>query len=132
MDFDPLAWKQAIDTGRAALELVRGVFGAVKDAKEVATDPAKAAAAEEVEKVIARADHQFCLADAQAAKALGYHLCQCTFPPQIMLSIGRHPRGDERFQCPRCNSNEPPDKYFREMEAFDRHNRGGGDSRVGY
>ena len=34
---------------------------------------------------IVRAEAALKSSEAAAAKALGYHLCQCTFPPKIML-----------------------------------------------
>ena len=48
------------------------------------------------------------MAEADAAKALGYHLCQCTWPPQIMLSIGYADEGThECFKCPSCHKVKP-------------------------
>ena len=56
--------------------------------------------------------------EAELAKALGYNLCQCTFPPQIMLSKGRHATHDQEiFECPRCSKQEPSARHF---EALDR------------
>ena len=64
-------------------------------------------------------------AETQLAKALGYHLCQCTFPPQIMLSIGRHPEyGEEIFKCRKCSKQEPSEHDFAEMKIVDEYNAG--------
>jgi hypothetical protein len=54
---------------------------------------------EQVEKKIQAAERALDLAHAQAASALGYHLCKCTFPPQIKLA---EPSG--QMKCPRCGS----------------------------
>jgi hypothetical protein len=58
--------------------------------------------------------------EAQLAKALGYQLCQCTFPPQIMLSKGRHPVHDtnEIFECPNCGKKEPPESKFQALDQM--------------
>jgi hypothetical protein len=55
--------------------------------------------------------------EVQLAKTLGYHLCQCTFPPQIMLSTGRHPTHDEEiFKCGNCAKQEPSEAHFRSRD----------------
>ncbi len=41
-------------------------------------------------------------AEAQIAKGLGYELCKCTWPPQIMLHAGEEEYG-ERFRCSACS-----------------------------
>jgi len=41
------------------------------------------------------------IAEAQTAKGLGYELCKCTWPPQIMLHAGESEYG-EKFRCPAC------------------------------
>ena len=63
--------------------------------------------------------------EAQLAKALGYQLCQCAFPPNIMLSVGRHPVHDkEIFECPACKKQEPSEHRFRQLDQFVAHNEG--------
>lgn len=48
------------------------------------------------------------IAEANAAKELGYRMCQCTWPPQIMLSIGYGNEGShEYFRCPGCQKEWP-------------------------
>lgn len=61
-----------------------------------------------VEESLAQAEKTGQLAEAQIAKALGYHLCHCSFPPQIMLTIGYDEHGREQFRCPKCNMIAPP------------------------
>jgi hypothetical protein len=76
-----------------ALSLARHALGLVKDAKDVLPDSKKPA----VEAAIQQADQAFKIAEAQAAEELGYHICKCTWPPQIAL---RDPSGAHR--CPKC------------------------------
>ncbi len=63
-----------------------------KDAKDLLPKKKR----EPLEKKLEEAERAAKLAEAQIAQGLGYELCRCTFPPQIMLSIG------EQEQCPKC------------------------------
>jgi hypothetical protein len=51
------------------------------------------------------------LAQAQIAKALGYQLCHCTFPPTAMLTVGSTVDWKAAqmtvpvYECPRCGYN---------------------------
>jgi hypothetical protein len=56
---------------------------------------------DEAEQKIKAADEALKRTDAALALKFGYHLCQCTFPPQIMLW-----REKERGHfCPKCSHN---------------------------
>ena len=48
------------------------------------------------------------IAEAQIAKGLGYEICRCTWPPQIMLHAGEAEYG-EKFRCPACGRVISPD-----------------------
>jgi hypothetical protein len=50
-----------------------------------------------IEKKIKQAEDVLARADAKLAKDLGMHLCDCTWPPQIMRR-----RRNDHF-CPACN-----------------------------
>jgi hypothetical protein len=56
--------------------------------------------ADEAQRQIERAELAVKSSEAELAKALGYNLCQCTWPPQIMLWREQ----DRVFYCPnpRC------------------------------
>jgi hypothetical protein len=48
------------------------------------------------------------VAEAQLAKALGYQLCYCTFPPTAMLTVGQtlgRPSYVPVYECPKCGYN---------------------------
>jgi hypothetical protein len=70
--------KAGFDTLRTALGLVKDVQQALPsgEKKEVAA------------RTLEEADKQLRLAEAEIAKALGYSLCRCEFPPTPMLKIG--------------------------------------------
>jgi hypothetical protein len=100
---------------KGALDVFRGV-------KELLPD---GAGAEDAQKQIELAEEALQASKAKLAQSLNYHLCQCTFPPQIMLSEGYHDKHDaEVFRCPKCKKQEPSEYYFREMDEVDEYNAG--------
>jgi hypothetical protein len=84
--------KEAIGLFRAAVPLLPKGHKAREDAA------AKLQAAEESLEA----------AKVSLAKKLGYPLCKCTFPPQIMQQTGRHPKLDDLiFKCAKCGDQIP-------------------------
>ncbi len=68
-------------------------------------------------KQLATAERALQASEAQLAKALDYNLCQCTFPPQIMLQVGRHAVWDVLlFKCPKCHDEKPSPRHFSELD----------------
>jgi hypothetical protein len=63
-----------------AFGLLRTALGAVKDAKELLPKHQQAV----VDETLIKAGLAAAAAEAQLAQGLGYQLCQCTWPPQIM------------------------------------------------
>ena len=101
MDIDFTQLKMAFDMFRSAISLA-------KDAKDLLPDSDQKTTM--IDSLNA-ASNATALAEAQIAKALDYNLCQCTFPPSIMLSIGFQEesyRVVEKFQCPSCKKIYPP------------------------
>ncbi len=112
---------------------IRSVLSVLKDTKELIGDTGKEKA---VDHSILQAEKAIGIAEAQIAQALNYQLCQCTFPPQIMLSSGRHQEfGDEVFICPHCEKQEPSEQTFnhrsRSNRMIEQHNAGNGKSWMG-
>ena len=105
--------KSGMDTIRSALELFKGAAGALPNSDR------KTAIAESIE----RAEREIRLGETQIALALGYHLCRCTFPPQIMVSVGHAP-GQHAFQCPACKMLEPVQAHPGKTEPVIRYNAG--------
>jgi hypothetical protein len=85
--------------------LLRTALGAVKDAKELLPKHQQKVVDETLEK----ADLASKVAEAKLAQELGYQICQCTWPPQIMrrwssgntASRAQDTRWEEWF-CPSC------------------------------
>jgi hypothetical protein len=91
--------KSGFETLRTALGLVRDVQGALPAGEK---KDAVAAA-------LAAAETQARLAEAEIAKALGYNLCSCAFPPTPMLKVGRITRAQHHrdvHECPRCGQDD--------------------------
>ncbi|HYL31983.1 MAG TPA: hypothetical protein VEU53_02390 [Stellaceae bacterium] len=106
---------------KSSMDTIRSVLELFKDAKESLPDSTLKAS---ITESLGRADRGIRLGEAQIAQVLGYHLCQCTYPPQIMFGVGLTTLGDERFQCPRCKKLKPPDRAVTGKEAMSRYNDG--------
>lgn len=104
--------KDGLEALKIGFQLFKEALGWAKKAKDTLPDgDQKSSLGESIE----QAERAGQLAEAQIAKALGYHLCQCTFPPRIMLSIGYDQHQQEQFRCPQCNKTIPPP--FREIKV---------------
>jgi len=102
----------AMESVKVGISLLAESIGLIKKTQELLPESQDKDA---ISKSLAEAEKASKLAESQIAQALGYKLCQCTFPPQIMLSQGykelEH-HHEEEFVCPRCNKSsiEPPSK----------------------
>jgi lipopolysaccharide biosynthesis regulator YciM len=103
---DPHTWSQAaeafkgiFDGLRSAISLVREVQGA---------SPANDQQEKLISAALTKAEDASKIAEAEIAKALGYELCKCEFPPTPMLTVGfREVYGKEGqsqsvYECPKC------------------------------
>lgn len=103
---------EAMQGVKLGLSLFSEALGLAKDVKDALPESGSKDA---IEKSIAEADKAARIAEAQIANALGYKLCKCTFPPQIMLSNGYKEKNysyEEEHICPKCNKSSitPPTK----------------------
>ncbi|MDP5145683.1 hypothetical protein ORI98_04410 [Shewanella sp. ULN5] len=88
-----------MESVKTCLSLFSEAVGLVKKTQDLLPDSVEK---EAIEKSLAEAGKASKLAEAQIAQALGYRLCQCTFPPQVMLSVG-YKENIEEFKCTLCN-----------------------------
>jgi hypothetical protein len=90
--------KTGIETFRSALGLAKDVQGVLPPGEKKEAVAAVLAEAEKLTKV----------AEAEIAKALGYKLCDCAFPPTPMLKVGRVMKGRIRDvrECSLCKQND--------------------------
>jgi hypothetical protein len=61
---------------------------------------------DDAERALAEAERALRISESNAAVALNYEICRCTWPPQIATSIGARD-GIERFRCPLCGKTLP-------------------------
>ena len=91
------SFKSAFELGSKALTLIQQVKDLLPHSPQ--RDIAESA--------IADAEKAFRIAEARAATEFGYHLCKCTWPPQIMLRAKNN-----NYTCPKCG-NEDETSGFR-------------------
>ena len=96
-DFQDLS--DYIRLSKDALDLVKSAAGLLP----------KGAAKNEAEQKLKAADEVLRRTDAKLAKDLGYKLCQCTFPPQIML----WKQESHMLECPACGYSLDPARRSR-------------------
>jgi hypothetical protein len=103
---DPQTWAQGAAALKSMFEGFRAALGMVRDVRDLrGSDPEKAKA---IEAALEAAERGAKTAEAEIAKALGYELCKCEFPPNMMLTVGSHyGRGRQGpvFECPKCGYN---------------------------
>jgi hypothetical protein len=106
MDFDPHAWAQAAANLKTAFDMFRSAIGLYRDMRPGMESPEQAKV---ITAALDQAEAAAKVAEAEIAKALGYELCKCQFPPTIMLTVGywgiphgRHHEGDPVYECPKC------------------------------
>ena len=87
-------WTAYIAAAKTTLDLFKGIWGMLPQG------PNK----DDIQKKIEEAERQLKLSEAELAKGLGFRLCRCTFPPQIML----WQEGERASVCPQCGNRFPP------------------------
>lgn len=105
---DPGSWVAGAGALKTVFETLRSAIGLVRDARDLKQPDAMQTRA--IEDALQTAEKAARIAEAEIAKALGYELCKCEFPPNIMLTVGYHnERGGGRkgpvYECPRCGQN---------------------------
>lgn len=79
------------------LGAAKSLLGLAKETKELIPEGKDK---EEIARAIIKAEKDLALAESSTAKELGYDLCKCTFPPQIML----YDNSSTNNVCPRCGN----------------------------
>jgi hypothetical protein len=87
------------------MDAIRTVVELIRSARSNERTPSPEEQAQ-IDRAIAEADKLARIADAQTAKALGFELCHCQFPPVAMLTVGFSQRGADTgkpvHECPEC------------------------------
>lgn len=103
---DPGSWAQGAAAIKTAFESLRSAIGLVKDVRSLGGGSEQQQKAIDV--ALTTASSSTAIAEAEVAKALGYELCKCEFPPTPMLTVGyRTPYGkgtvvETVYECPKC------------------------------
>jgi hypothetical protein len=112
---DPVTIASGIAAAKTAFDALRAAIGLVKDSKELLPQGPKT---EVISAALATAVSSSQFAEAEIAKALGYELCKCEFPPTPMLTVGSIQATATTwvpvFECPKCGYNTAgPRRYTR-------------------
>jgi hypothetical protein len=104
---DPVTIVSGIAAAKTAFDALRSAIGLIKDTKDLLPKNETTAA---ITAALATAESSSRVAEAEIAKAFGYELCKCQFPPTPMLTVGSidNPHQNMRgpvFECPRCGYN---------------------------
>ncbi len=109
MDYaDPKQWTVVAE----ALKTSIGAIGSAYDlVKKFRSSSAPTAQEEKViDQALVTADTAAQIAHVEIAKALGYELCRCQFPPTAMLAVGqtrpmRMEKAQPVYECAKCGYN---------------------------
>ncbi|WP_271896156.1 hypothetical protein [Candidatus Phyllobacterium onerii] len=102
MELDPQVVASGANAAKSAIDALRALLGIYTDATKSLPAKDQQTATLAIEKSIEQLD----IAEAQIARALGYELCKCQFPPTVMLTVGHsNARGNKPgpiYECPKC------------------------------
>jgi hypothetical protein len=95
-------WLAYFTAAKSALDIIKGIRAELP----------KGPQADIAQRKIEEAESALDISRAQLAKRLGFKLCQCSFPPQIMLLKA----AERKHVCPSCGNTFPltqpsPDPY---------------------
>lgn len=90
----------------SVLGTITGIIALFKEAKDLLPEGNNRT---QIKNEIEQAERQIKLAESQIAKVLGYPICRCTFPPQIMLLSGQKSDKYNKYKCANCDREYPPE-----------------------
>jgi hypothetical protein len=110
---DPLTVAAGISAVKTTFDALRAAIGLVKDTKDLLPKDAKSAT---ITAALETAEASSKVAEAEIAKALGYELCKCQFPPTPMLKVGYQEMymspARPVYECSKCGSNTAEPAHF--------------------
>jgi hypothetical protein len=116
---DPMIIASAIGALKPTFDALRSAMGLLKDAKDLLPAGDKREIA--ISQALVTAESSAKIAEAEVAKALGYELCKCEFPPVPMLTVGTRDvrsgiaAGSAVYECPKCKFNTAPPYGFNRL-----------------
>jgi hypothetical protein len=102
---DPVTVVTSLSAIKTTFDALRSAIGLVKETKDLLP---KGETAATITAALATAESSSRMAEAEVAKAMGYELCKCEFPPTPMLTVGYNIAGPAArvgtpvFECPKC------------------------------
>jgi hypothetical protein len=90
---DPSAWAQGAAALKAAFDSIRTALSIAKDVRSLGCGSDQQQKA--IDNALSVAASSTAIAEAELAKAFGYQLCKCEFPPIPMRTVGSHTRNME-------------------------------------
>jgi hypothetical protein len=96
---DPQAWSQGAAAFKSIFDGLRTRSDSQPSQKE----------GELIDAALDKANKATAIAEAEVAKALGFELCKCEFPPVPMLTVGTHSgragKNGAVYECPKFKFN---------------------------
>jgi hypothetical protein len=107
---DPSAWVQGLAAAKTVFDSIRSAIGVLKDVRSLGGGTEQQQKA--IDQALKLASSNTAIAEAQLAKAFGYELCKCAFPPIPMRTVGywsrnhdTHTIGEPVYECQKCGYN---------------------------
>jgi hypothetical protein len=103
---DLASWVTGAAAVKTAFDTLKSAIGLVKEAKDLLPEDDQRGKA--ITAALETAATSAKIAEAEVAKALGYELCKCEFPPTPMLTVGElsgRPKIGPVYECPKCGFN---------------------------
>ena len=104
---DPVAWSQGAAAFKSIFDGMRSAIDMLRDLKGSSQPSQKEG--DLIDAALDKATKATAIAEAEVAKALGYELCKCEFPPVPMLTVGTHAGKPgvhgAVYECPKCKFN---------------------------
>jgi len=103
---DLTSWVAGAAAVKSAFDTLKSAIGLVKEANSLLPEGDQREKA--ITMALDSASASAKIAEAEIAKALGYELCKCEFPPTPMLTVGElngRPKTGPVYECPKCGFN---------------------------
>jgi hypothetical protein len=107
---DPSSWATGLTALKTAFDAARSAITMTKDIRSLGGGTEQQQKA--IDTALTIASSNTAIAEAEIAKALGYELCKCEFPPTPMKTVGYTRDRQVVYQCPKCGFNNAMGRTF--------------------
>jgi hypothetical protein len=107
---DPATWSQGALAFKSIFDGLRSAISMVREAKGSRDSDQGKEETKLIDAALEKASVATAIAEAEVAKALGFELCKCQFPPIPMLTVGHIDSNQSGmhgpvYECPKCGYN---------------------------